>query len=334
MQLIQYMRDDDNTEWAKLISANHIDVATRYIKRLATALRLSFLLRFCCELLPDDASEFMLAVQRQTGAELAEQWHDRFQTFIERGSSLNGTFALHVDIMYHLETIGAIALGERLGGNDGYNLLLAYIKSNLAFAFLNGASSYAPYTLQLLYHHAKAGAFYGNLKKCLFSTPLKEDSTINMATDTKRELDHQSITKSFRSGSTMDSVLRRTSLADDLTKVHKIREEQRNPKLKNNTSEDHLGWVTNQMDINHIIPTVVLILRRGGMSLESDPTIFNVYAKVKTVLSPALLDRNGKSVGEYLIQKCISKEGLFGCSTEDAPKPVGTEKFSTILKSL
>ena len=323
MQLIQYMRNDDSTEWAKLISAKHIDVATRYVKRLATALRMSFLLKFWSELPSKEASEFMLDMENP-GPHVAEAWYDRFHDFIDKGSSINGSFALHVDIMHHLESIVAVALAERLGGSGGYSLLLAHIKSNLTFNFLNGATSYAPYTLQLLCHHAKVGPFYRQLKECLYSTPLMENSKVNMATDTKRELDHQVISKSFRSGSTMDSVMRRTSLADDLTRVHKIRQDQRNPKAANKDTDvdvDNLGWQTTQVDENYILPTVLLILRRGGLSLESEPTPFNVYAKVKTALSPSILDKNGKNVGEYLIRRYISKEGLFNCTAQDIPHP-------------
>ena len=42
-----------------------------------------------------------------------------------------------------------------------------------------------------------------------------------MASDTKREADHQAITKEIRSGSTMESVQRHTRLADELIKMHK-----------------------------------------------------------------------------------------------------------------
>ena len=50
LQLIQYMQDDENNDWATLISAHHIDVATKYIMRLAKALRMAFILQFSMEL--------------------------------------------------------------------------------------------------------------------------------------------------------------------------------------------------------------------------------------------------------------------------------------------
>jgi hypothetical protein len=51
-----------------------------------------------------------------------------------RWKANNGTFALHVDMMKHCDEITAIALSERLGGNDRFNLLLAAVKSSLSFS--------------------------------------------------------------------------------------------------------------------------------------------------------------------------------------------------------
>ena len=60
--------------------------------------------------------------------------------------------------MRHCEEVGAIHLAERLGGKQGYSLLLAVVKQSLPFAFLNGASSYAEFTSMLLYEHYRAGS--------------------------------------------------------------------------------------------------------------------------------------------------------------------------------
>ena len=40
---------------------------------------------------------------------------------------------LHVDMMRHCEDVTAISLAERLGGKDGYGLLLAAMKNSLLF---------------------------------------------------------------------------------------------------------------------------------------------------------------------------------------------------------
>ena len=110
---------------------------------------------------------------------------------MEKGKANNGTFALHVDMMKHCDEITAIALSERLGGNDRFNLLLAAVKSSLSFSFLNGATSYAAYCTRLLHIHLKCGHFYKNMKASLFTTPHK-GSSINYALDAQREMDGSS----------------------------------------------------------------------------------------------------------------------------------------------
>jgi hypothetical protein len=66
-----------------------------------------------------------------------------------KGKEDNATFALHGDIMRHCGEILGISIAERTGGADGYNLLLGYVKSSLPFAFLNGATSYASFCVDL-----------------------------------------------------------------------------------------------------------------------------------------------------------------------------------------
>ena len=322
IEILQYMRNDNTNEWAKMVEASHIDMATHYTKRLAAAIRLAVMVHFLSSLLEDDAAQFLKNISENPAA-MADCWYEKFDKFVKDRSAKNANFALHIDMMTHLEMPGAVALAERLGGREGYNLLTAYVKSALPFSFLNGASSYAPFTLQLLYHHHRVGPFDQNLKQCLFSTPLNDRSSVNMACDTKREHDHQVITKSFRSGSTMDSIIRRTSLADELSEVHKVRQEQRKQgqQAKSTTveKEDRLGWTLDENDINYILPTVLLILRRGGLDDEEVTTPVNVYRQKKTVLPISILDKNSANVGEYLILKYICKEGLFGCSGLDLP---------------
>ena len=182
----------------------------------------------------------------------------------------NATFALHKDMMNHLDHVLAIALAERLGGNDGYNLLLASTKQHITFGFLNGASSYAPYCVQLLYAHGSLGPFYQNMKASLFSTPIK-GGIVNLATDTKRELEHQDALRGFRTGSTMPSVMRRLTLIDSLTGSDQHSGE----------SADNLGWGITDTDIWHIVPAALLIMRNGGLSTHPNLNPRNVYAQKK-----------------------------------------------------
>ena len=59
------------------------------------------------------------------------------------------------------------ALFERLGGPDGYALLLAVVKKSLPFTFSNGSSSYGKFATQLLHEHYKAGPFCKAMKTTL-----------------------------------------------------------------------------------------------------------------------------------------------------------------------
>ena len=44
-----------------------------------------------------------------------------------------------------------------------------------------------------------------------------KSGVVNLATDTKKEMEHQDAMKGFRTGSTMVSVMRRLALIDSLT---------------------------------------------------------------------------------------------------------------------
>ena len=53
LHILQYMRND-NKEWSKLLHLQHIDMATRNVKRLAQSFHLAFLLSFSSSLEPED----------------------------------------------------------------------------------------------------------------------------------------------------------------------------------------------------------------------------------------------------------------------------------------
>ena len=139
-------------------------------------------------------------------------------------------------------------LADRLGGPDGYALLLASVKKYLPYSFINGASSYAPYCTKLLHHHYSAGPFYRHLKQTLSSTSFKS-SIKNFACDTKRELDHLDAVKSFRPGSSVESATVRMSLMDFL---NEIRAERHDLKISTDQATDNLGWQLAEVDESHI----------------------------------------------------------------------------------
>ncbi len=315
-QLLQYMRDDNGNDWAKLISATHIDAATRNVRRLSTSLHLAFLTKFMQSLSDNKSKELQLDISTLPAEELCCKWDEEFINYINRGSKLNGTFALHKDMMMQLDSVLAIALAERLGGPTGYNLLLAAVKSTLPFSFVNGATSYAPYCSKLLLEHHRCGPFYKSLKQWLFSTPMK-DGYVNLATDMKRELDHRYVTKCFRSGSTMSSVMRRMSLIDSLTEVHDLHPTKNRQKQKD---DDLLGWEITKTDLTHIRPVVLKIMQRGGLSINTEDLPYNVYTESRHQLSSSMLDDNCGDVSTYLITKFLVHEKLCGLKSSDIPE--------------
>ena len=316
VQLLQYMKDDDQKEWTKLITAEHIDVATKNVKRLSHAFHTAFMVKFLGYLPQPEAQMLLYDLQNDEPQALACKWQQKYVEFVERGCQRSGTFVLHQDMMKHLDHVLAISLAERLGGADGYNLLLATIKEYLPFAFVNGATSYAPFCLELLHQHHRNGPFYQNMKAHLFSTPLKE-SNVNFATDTKRELEHIDCMKGFRSGSTLNSVLKKMSLVDSLNEVHGIR----NPHPQKEDKVDTLGWTITTKDMDFVLPTTSLILRQHGITFEECNQPHNVYSKEKLVLSSAYLDKNCLDVGKYMMQKYAVKEDLYKLSTADLKDP-------------
>ena len=297
--IIRYMRDDDKQEWSNLVSVHHIDMATRNVRRISISLHLAFLITFAKHLPELECEEFLSDAKHTQPVELSRKWSGKLERFMDDGSSKNATFALHRDIMKHCDKVVAVALTERLGGKKGYELLLATVKTSLAFAFINGASSYGPYCVKLLFHHFSAGYFHARLKECLFTTPIG-NSTKNFACDTKWEMDHLEAVKGFRSGSTLSSVTARMSLIDSLNEAGKSRNENA---FSESEDEDNLGWSVTDVDLSRIYPTALLILKRCGLSLKENPVPFNVYSSTPIALPPSVLDGNSTGVGEFLIKK-------------------------------
>ena len=154
VNLLQFMRDDEEEDWKKLISAAHIDAATHQIKRLSKGFHLAFLVEFINSLLPSEKQTFIKCLESGSMIDVSDSWNQKYEAFIKSGCLKNATFCLHVEMMKHLDDVVAISFAERLGGPEGYHLLLSSLKSSLLFSFLNGAVAYAPYTLQLLIEKA------------------------------------------------------------------------------------------------------------------------------------------------------------------------------------
>lgn len=127
-------------------------------------------------------------------------------------------------MMTNYDEIVAIAIAERIGGPDGYNLMLASVKSSLAFSFLNGASSYGAFCIRLLFEHSLCAPFHKRMKETLFSQ-LHNNSSVNFGLDTCREIDHRVAKKmhstriKYRSYSPKDVYSRRTRTRASSKKV-------------------------------------------------------------------------------------------------------------------
>ena len=312
-QLLRYMLDDEKKECAKLVDPTDIDIATTKISRVSKALHLAFLVRFIQTLDIEEATSLIASLQSQEPEVTASQWNTRYKLFLTDGCKRNATFELHVDIMQHCDEVLAIKLAERLGGESGYQLLLGATKSSLIFAFLNGASYYAPFCTQLLLHHYSTGPFYRNMKYNLFSTPSTQ-SDLNMAGDTKREMDHRDVLKGFRSGSTLSSVSWRMALIDPLNEVLRIRRQKTTEEEK--SQADDLGWKTTTKDLTYVFPLAELILKKGGLTLEEDLVPYNVYASQVVSLQGSVIDSLTSSVGQFLLERYVQKENLADLKTE------------------
>ena len=212
VQLLKYMKNDDQeSDWARLVTAENIDAVTKVIKRLSQALHLALFVSFVEELQPEEVEEIVVCLEVTDLGEAVSKYDGKFQDYVQTGAKQNATFALHVEMMKHCDEVIAISMAEKMGGPDGYALLLAAVKETLPFAFLNGASSYATYCTHLLREHYRAGSFHKGMKTSLFSTPHR-GSKANFGLDTQREMDHRDAVKSFRPRSTVQSVLPRMSL--------------------------------------------------------------------------------------------------------------------------
>ena len=175
LHLLKFMKDEEQEDnWMKLISIQHIATASNNITRLAVALHLAFNIAFYEQLEPSYQQKLHNDMNICETADLEQHWGKQLSVFAQNGCSRNVTFALHRDFMLHCNNLVAIITAEHLGGENGHRLLLSAMKSSLPFAFLNGASSYASFCVDVLHEHYSAGFFHNNMKmKLITKTPLK-----------------------------------------------------------------------------------------------------------------------------------------------------------------
>ena len=175
------------------------------------------------------------------------------------------------------------------------------------------------------------------MKSTLFTTPYK-GSNVNFALDAQRELDHQDVLKAFRSGANITSVIPRMSLIDTLNEVHELT--IRNPSVYNESKQEEklqeelLGLKISPTDIKYILRMTSLILRRGGISTETNQTVFNVYESSPEVLPESILDDSTKDIGTYLIEKFVAQNCLFGYTKSDVPSKADIDGPKALVQRL
>ena len=256
LHLLMYMRDTKDTEWATLIQTSHIDQATKFIRRLSLGLHVAFMITFLVTCLSDEQStELLDALGNGSIHECSSTYEEMYKSFIQEGISKNVIFAAHHEMMVHCDHIVALAFSERLGGKDGHNLLLAVVKESLPFAFLNNSSSYGLYACQLLNEYYKSGVYVQELMAALFTSRHK-NSDVNFGLDTQRELEHQDITRSFRSGGTVTSVVPKMASVDflvnelqDMVRNQNVNEKELVPKKTRESEEDRLSFGLSLVDL-------------------------------------------------------------------------------------
>ncbi|WAR09221.1 hypothetical protein MAR_019179 [Mya arenaria] len=246
---------------------------------------------------------------------------------MEEGRKKNGTFAMHYDMMQHCTEVGEISFAERLGGKDGYTLMLAAVKSSLPSLYLNGACSYAAFTTRLLYEHFKCGHYYKRMKETLFTTPNK-DSDVNFGLDTQREMDHKDAIKAFRSGSTMKSIVPRMSLLDSLNELHKMASKPSKSSNKRQSVQELLGMMITNTNMKYITRIV------SGITTAEDANVYNVYDQRRPVISPTILDTNTEKIGHFLIKKFEVQPNMFGSTKAVIPELNKVEGPAELVQKL
>ena len=336
VQMVKYMKDDENeTDWSKVVTLSEIEAAARTIRRLAIALHLAIFCSFLESLPPIEADNLLIDMESLPFLEVESRWNSVYDKFIQTASKTNATFCLHVELMNHCDEVVGIQLAERIGGANGYSLLRALVKTSLPFSFLNGASSYAAFCVQLLYEHSKSGFFYQRLKETLFTTPHKNYET-NFGLDAQREMDHRDVIKGFRSSSSMESILPRMSVIDDL---HMIQNARNVRKVKhvdrssgNNTTL--FGKEIVDKDIKFVCRCAQMILRCGALNTVPEAVPRNSYNRKPEPLTQCILDRETSGIGKFLIHKFICKEGLAGTSKDDCPSIETVEGPKELVKKV
>ena len=128
--------DDERDEWSKLALnwySTHRCCNTE-CKALAISIHVALLWLSWIPSSPDK-SQLLEDVAELSPEQVSLKWGNIFQEFLVPAADDNATIALHLDIMQHCDEVIGLALAERIGGPEGYQLLIAIRKESLPFSF-------------------------------------------------------------------------------------------------------------------------------------------------------------------------------------------------------
>ena len=162
------------------------------------------------------------------------------------------------------------------------------------------------------------------MKSALFTSPHKS-SEINFALDSQTEMDHQDVTRSFRSGSSLTSIVPKMANVDFLVQELQSLVEQQDSHEESTTEiktlSERLGLEVSATDLVYIYRAAALIMRRGGVSHITNQSLKNIYDEnPHSLVATSILDRESLGVGRFLINRCLVKFNLFGATKDNSPR--------------
>ena len=173
------------------------------------------------------------------------------------------------------------------------------------------------------------------MKETLFTTPHKGFAS-NFALDAQREMDHRDAIKSFRSSGSIESILPRMSVIDDLQAIRKVRSavyQSSSDKTKSSQEQKHyLGKTISEKDMKFVARCAHMLLRKDVLCVSKDLIPKNMYQKKPQPLTECILDSETKEVGHYLIKRFICKTKVGGTNSRDCPDVKEIQGPSELLK--
>jgi hypothetical protein len=147
-------------------------------------------------------------------------------------------------------------------------------------------------------------------------------------------MDHKEALKGLRSGSTLSSALKLMSLVDSSQEIHSFL--NKSSEVTSKDECDTLGWNLSDPDWKHVVPTVMLILRKGAISHDPQPDPYNLYAEIPKLLDTSILDKNSLTgVGTFLLQRAAVRMNWMTYEASDLPNsPSEIQGPSSLIKKV